>query len=72
MDMSQQIHGSPELGNAGSFASRWLIENLKEHNIEVERGIAGQSTGFIATYDSEIEGPTISYLAEYDAVPGLG
>ncbi|EIX2729576.1 M20 family metallopeptidase [Staphylococcus pseudintermedius] len=70
--MSHQIHGRPELGNEEIFASRLLIENLKEHNFEVERDIAGHSTGFIATYDSEIEGPTISYLAEYDALPGLG
>lgn len=72
IDMSHQIHGRPELGNEEIFASRLLIENLKEHNFEVERDIAGHSTGFIATYDSEIEGPTISYLAEYDALPGLG
>lgn len=72
IDMSHQIHARPELGNEEIFASRLLIENLKEHNFEVERDIAGHSTGFIATYDSEIEGPTISYLAEYDALPGLG
>ena len=27
---------------------------------------------FIATYDSGQEGPVIGYLAEYDALPGLG
>src|SRR5699024_11411154 len=29
-------------------------------------------TAFIATYDSKKEGPTICYLAEYDALKGLG
>lgn len=72
IDMSHQIHGRPELGNEEIFASRLLIEHIKAHDFEVERDVAGHSTGFIATYESEVEGPTISYLAEYDALPGLG
>ena len=28
--------------------------------------------GFIATYDSDMTGPVIGFLAEYDALPGLG
>lgn len=72
IDMSHQIHERPEIGNEELFASRLLIDHLIECGFEVERDIAGHSTGFIATYESSIEGPTISYLAEYDALPGLG
>ncbi len=72
IDMSHQIHERPEIGNEELFASRLLIDQLIECGFEVERDIAGHSTGFIATYESSKEGPTISYLAEYDALPGLG
>ncbi len=72
IDMSHQIHERPEIGNEELFASRLLIDHLIECGFEVERDIAGHSTGFIATYESSKEGPTISYLVEYDALPGLG
>lgn len=36
------------------------------------RNIAGHETGFIAKKTSLKEGPTIAFLAEYDALPGLG
>lgn len=49
-----------------------MIDKLKENGFDIETDIAGHATGFIATYDSEKEGPTIGYLAEYDALPGLG
>ena len=34
--------------------------------------VAGHETSFYAVKDSGKEGPTIAYLAEYDALPGLG
>ena len=72
IELSHQIHQRPELGNEEIFASRTLIEQLNRHNFEVETDIAGHATGFIAKYDSSKPGPTIVYLAEYDALPGLG
>ena len=49
-----------------------MIDQLRANDFEIETDIAGHATGFIATYQSEKEGPTIGYLAEYDALPGLG
>ncbi len=72
LEISHQIHQRPELGNEEIFASRTLIEDLIAHDFDVETDIAGHATGFIARYDSGIEGPTIGFLAEYDALPGLG
>lgn len=72
LEMSHQIHQRPELGNEEIFASRTLTETLTQHGFEVETNIAGHVTGFIASYDSGQTGPTIGYLAEYDALPGLG
>ncbi|WP_251518189.1 M20 family metallopeptidase [Staphylococcus sp. Marseille-Q6910] len=72
IDISHLIHQRPELGNEEIFASRTLIDQLIEQDFKVETDIAGHGTGFIARYDSELPGPTIGYLAEYDALPGLG
>lgn len=72
VEISHRIHERPELGNEEIFASRTLIDQLRENDFEIETDIAGHATGFIATYQSEKEGPTIGYLAEYDALPGLG
>ena len=72
LEMSHQTHQRPELGNEEIFASRTLTETLTQHGFEVETNIAGHATGFIASYDSGQTGPTIGYLAEYDALPGLG
>ncbi|MGE7166696.1 M20 family metallopeptidase [Staphylococcus hominis] len=72
VEISHRIHERPELGNEEIVASRTLIDQLRANEFEIETDIAGHATGFIATYQSEKEGPTIGYLAEYDALPGLG
>lgn len=72
VEISHRIHERPELGNEEIFASRTLIDKLKENDFDIETDIARHATGFIATYDSGQEGPVIGYLAEYDALPGLG
>lgn len=72
IEMSHQIHQRPELGNEEIFASRTLIEHLKKEGFYIETDLAGHATGFIARYESTKPGPTIGFLAEYDALPGLG
>lgn len=72
VEISHRIHERPELGNEEIFASRTLIDILKLHEFEIETDIAGHATGFIASYESDKPGPIIGFLAEYDALPGLG
>lgn len=72
VEMSHRIHERPELGNEEIFASRTLIDSLKANGFEIETDIVGHATGFIARYESNKEGPAIGFLAEYDALPGLG
>ena len=72
IEMSHQIHQRPDLGNEEIFASRTLIEHLKKEGFDIETDLAGHATGFIARYESTKPGPTIGFLAEYDALPGLG
>ena len=45
---------------------------LKSHGFIIEKGIGGLETAFRAEYNGKGKGPTIAYLAEYDALPGIG
>lgn len=69
---SQAIHAKPEIGNEEIFASATLVELLQDAGFTVETGVAGHETAFFASKESSRPGPTIAYLAEYDALPGLG
>ncbi|MGL4344230.1 MAG: M20 family metallopeptidase [Cellulosilyticaceae bacterium] len=70
--LSHAIHAKPEVGNQEVYASQLLIMALQTGGFEVETDIAGHPTGFIATKSAAKPGPTIGYLAEYDALPELG
>lgn len=69
---SQSIHAKPEIGNEETFASATLVELLQAAGFTVETGVAGHDTAFYASKESALPGPTIAYLAEYDALPGIG
>jgi amidohydrolase len=71
-EISDSLYHHPELGDQEYESSKHLIEFLEEHNFVVEKGIVGRSTSFKAVYDSKKDGPTIAYLAEYDALPEVG
>lgn len=72
IELSHLIHANPELGNEEVYASGLLIKQLEANGFDVKVDIAGHKTGFIATKGSQKKGATIGYLAEYDALPGLG
>lgn len=72
ISLAKEIHAKPEIGNEEVFASSSLSDYLREFGFEVDLGVAGHDTAFYAVKDSGIEGPTIAFLAEYDALPGLG
>ncbi|WP_420833094.1 M20 family metallopeptidase [Shimazuella soli] len=72
IQVSHDIHERPEIGNEEYFASGLHTKLLKEHGFDVEVDIAGHPTGFIARKKSQKPGPVIGFLAEYDALPGLG
>ncbi|UII56616.1 M20 family metallopeptidase [Cytobacillus spongiae] len=69
---SHQIHDKPEIGNEEFFASRLLISLLETEGFTVEKGVAGHKTAFFARKRAAKPGPAIAFLAEYDALPGLG
>jgi amidohydrolase len=70
--ISDTIHANPELGFEEVQAAALLTAALEENGLAVERGVAGLETAFTASLKKHDGGPTIAFLAEYDALPGLG
>lgn len=69
--VSQFIHDHPEMALEEVKASAAAADVLEKFGFDVERGIAGLPTAFRATAGSD-GGPQIAFLAEYDALPGVG
>ncbi|ASN04904.1 M20 family metallopeptidase [Virgibacillus necropolis] len=69
---SHAIHDRPEIGNEEFFASELLTDTLGKEGFTVEKGVAGHETAFLAKRKGEKEGLRIGFLAEYDALPGIG
>lgn len=67
-----QIGEHPELGYQEFFAVDILTQLLNRHGFEVEGSVAGLETAFVARYKGNRPGPRIAFLAEYDALPGIG
>jgi amidohydrolase len=72
IEMSEKILNRPELGNEEYFACSIHVNILRKYGFQIDEKYLGVETGFKAVYDSKKEGPTIAYLAEYDALPGIG
>ncbi|UTE72017.1 M20 family metallopeptidase [Rossellomorea marisflavi] len=70
--ISHSIHDRPEIGNEEFYASKTHAELLESEGFTVERGVAGHETALLARRKSAKPGPAIAFLAEYDALPGLG
>jgi len=70
-EVSRFLHAHPELAFEEIQAAEFLMRTMEAHGFSVERGVAGLPTAFTATYASG-KGPTIAFLAEYDALPEIG
>jgi amidohydrolase len=71
-ECSKDIHEHPEVSNHEHFACKRLSELLAREGFSVKTDVAGHPTGFTAVYKSAKPGPVLVFLAEYDALPGLG
>ncbi|MCM3773369.1 MULTISPECIES: M20 family metallopeptidase [Priestia] len=71
-DVSKYIGQNPELGHEEFKACKALTDVLKEQRFTVEMGTCDLPTAFTAVYDSQKPGPSIGFMAEYDALPDLG
>jgi aminobenzoyl-glutamate utilization protein B len=68
-EISDKIWEYAELPMDEYQSSRLLADTLEKHGFQVERGVAGMPTAFVATFGSGE--PVLGFLAEYDALPRL-
>lgn len=71
IQVSRTIFEHPELSGEEVFACNLLIETLESYGFAVERNFAGIPTAFCARKGRDGR-PRVAFLAEYDALPGLG
>ncbi len=72
-DLSLDLHRHPETGFQEKRASAKISRFLEEQGFIVERGVANLPTAFRAKRPASRKGkPNVSFMAEYDALPGLG
>ncbi|HEU5226788.1 MAG TPA: amidohydrolase [Ktedonobacteraceae bacterium] len=69
--IAQEVWQLAELSLREEKSAQLLIDILQEHGFTItSKGTAGVPTAFIAEYGSGA--PILGFLAEYDALPGLG
>lgn len=69
IDISDQIWAFAETALEETKSADLLANYAKSNGFDVEMGVAGMPTAFVATYGSGR--PVISVLGEFDALPGL-
>jgi amidohydrolase len=70
--LSRTLHRHPELSEEERLSAARITRFLRQEGFRVRRGIAGLPTAFVARRGRRRGGPCIAYLAEYDALPGIG
>ncbi len=70
LELSRKLHDHPEIAMQEQQAAGWLTEYLKASGFATITGIAAMPTAFRAACGKGQ--PVIAFLAEYDALPGLG
>ena len=70
-EIASAIFAEPELGYQEFKSSARLADFLESNGFKVERNLLNMPTAFHAVYGSG-EGPQVAFLAEFDALPGLG
>ncbi|MFB6220713.1 MAG: amidohydrolase [Halolamina sp.] len=68
-DLSKSIWANPEVALQEHDSAEKLQDALREEGFEVETGVAGIDTAFVARYgDGD---PVVGTMGEYDALPGM-
>lgn len=70
IELGNNIHKKPELSFNEYNAVKNITTMLEKHGFNIEKGIGGLETSFRAEYNGD--GPTVAFLAEYDALPEIG
>src|SRR4030065_1274839 len=70
--MANYIFDNPEIGQEEFKARDYLISELKKNSFQILQGAGGLDTAFKSQYSFERPGPAVAFIAEYDALPGIG
>lgn len=71
-DVAIKIHDLSETGSQEYKSAQYLVNILKSRGFHVEENYSGIPTAFRAEKTIGEGGATIAFLAEYDALPGIG
>jgi len=72
VSLSQYLHQNPETAFQEVKACAALVMLMKKYGFTVETNSCDIPTAFKARYNSGKPGPRIAFMAEYDALKGLG
>ncbi|MGO0881304.1 M20 family metallopeptidase [Clostridioides difficile] len=70
--VSKSLFENPELAFEEFKSQKLLCDLLEESGFNVTKGVGGLETSFEAVYSNGDGGKTVAFLAEYDALPGMG
>lgn len=70
--LGETLHENPELAFQEFEAVRNITTLLEKHGFNIIMGTGMLKTAFKAEYIGKDEGPTVAFLAEYDALPQIG
>lgn len=72
IEMAATVHANPEIGYQEFQTAQLYTDALETAGFTLSRGVAGLPTAFKAIYRGPDGGSTIAFLAELDALPGVG
>jgi amidohydrolase len=70
LKMADDIATHPEIGFKETRSVKILTDYLKAHGFDVQTGVAGLDTAFVAKYQKNNGAPTLGVILEYDALRG--
>lgn len=70
-DISLKLHGYHELAYKEFKAAKLLTDYMEKEGFEIERGIAGDKTAFVATFTQGKKRPVVSFNAVCPRKRGL-
>lgn len=72
IEMADYIFDNPELGKEEFNSQKYLTGELKRNGFSVELKTGAIDTAFRAEFAFKKPGPSVAFLAEYDALPQMG
>ena len=71
-DISFELYSYPEVAYQEVRACKLLKDYLTKNDFLIEHSVGGIETAFRASFPKRSKGPKIAFIAEYDALPGIG